>query len=288
MTGRNGVSGDDNKLSPAANVPELSHAERESVERQSRANAALIHETIRAEGLAELQRSSFALAMSGFAAGLSMGFSLITEALIKARLPDAPWAELVSRLGYSMGFLIVVLGRQQLFTENTLTPVLPILHKRSLRAVAQLARLWIIVLAANIAGAWCVAAALAHTGALRPPALAAAQEIARHSAEGGAWLLFVRGIFAGWLIALMVWLLPAVESNRPPIVLLVTYVIALGGFAHIIAGSIDQLYLRELGEISWRDYFAGFFAPVLAGNTLGGVALVAGLNYGQVASEVEH
>src|SRR5579862_7764597 len=94
--------------------------------------AHVVHETIRREGREELKRSSAALAWSALAAGLSMGFSLVAEGLLAGYLPDAHWTMLVSKLGYSVGFLIVVLGRQQLFTETTLTAVLPLLSRRNL------------------------------------------------------------------------------------------------------------------------------------------------------------
>lgn len=98
---------------------------------------------------------------------------------------------------------------------------------------------------------------------------------------------FLRGLFAGWLIALMVWLLPAAEVNRPAIIVVLTYVVAIGGFSHVIAGSVDAFFLMEIGESSKAEYVR-FLLPTLAGNILGGVLLVAVLNYGQVASEVDH
>ncbi len=125
------------RLSPVSDVPDLSPKEQDAVAAQSRPNAALIHETIRAEGESELERTWWALITSGIAAGLSMGFSLVVEGLLQSHLPDAPWRELISKFGYTAGFLIVVLGRQQLFTENTLTPILPLLHNRNRRHISQ-------------------------------------------------------------------------------------------------------------------------------------------------------
>jgi len=162
-----------NRLSAAAKLPHVSRKEREAIDQQGRPNATLIHETIRAEGESELERTVSALLLSGFAAGLSMGFSLIVEGLLQARLPEAPWRELISNFGYTIGFLIVVLGRQQLFTENTLTPVLPLLHHRDGRTLGRVLRLWVLVLAANIAATWAIAAVLAHTEVFRPEVKAA-------------------------------------------------------------------------------------------------------------------
>ena len=165
--------------------------------------------------------------------------------------------------------------------------MLPLLLHRNRTVLLGLLRLWGLVLAANVAGAWIIAAVLAHTSILDPDVAAAASTIAHHAFAPAAGSLFLKGIFAGWLIALMAWLLPAVDSSRPFVILVITYVVALGSFSHVIAGSVDTLYLRETGAISLGDYVTHFFLPTLAGNTLGGVALVAGLNFGQVRHEVE-
>ena len=107
---------------------QLEKREEEEVYEKSAASARVVYKAVEIEGEDELERSTAALAWSGFAAGLSMGFSLVAEGLLRSHLPDAPWRPLITKLGYSVGFLMVVLGRQQLFTENTLTPILPLLH----------------------------------------------------------------------------------------------------------------------------------------------------------------
>src|SRR5690242_21471880 len=109
------MDGHDNRL-------DLNERELEEVERRSSIRAHVVHEAIRVEGEEELHRRSSALAWSGLAAGLSMGFSLLAEGVLRSAIPDTPWRPLVSKLGYTVGFLVVILGRQQLFTENTRTP----------------------------------------------------------------------------------------------------------------------------------------------------------------------
>src|SRR6204780_4805696 len=101
--------------------------ERKQIEERIAITAPVVYETIRREGDEELHRPAAALAWSALAAGLAMGISFIAEALLSSFLPNQPWRQLISRVGYSIGFLIVVLGRQQLFTENTLTAILPFL-----------------------------------------------------------------------------------------------------------------------------------------------------------------
>ena len=274
-------------LSPASRMSDVTEAEREIVEAHSRPNAALIHETIRGEGESELGRSARALLLSGLAAGLSMGLSLITEGLLRAHLPEAPWRELVSKIGYAVGFLVVVLGRQQLFTENTLTPILPLLYNQDVSTFRRVARLWILVLTANIAGTWAIAAVLAGTGLFPHEIKEAFTAISQHTIEGSFGGTLLKGIFAGWLIALLVWLMPAAGESRPLVIVLLTWLISVAGFSHVIAGSVETSFLVLSDHASLADYLWRFFAPALLGNAAGGVALVAILNYGQVAGEVQ-
>src|SRR3712207_4167985 len=121
-------------------------SEQKEAEERSAPSGKVVYQAIMKEGEGELKRPSSALFWSGLAAGLSMGFSMIAEGLLHAYLPEAPWRPLVSKLGYSVGFLIVILGRQQLFTENTLTPILPLLQKREGATAGNVARLWGVVL----------------------------------------------------------------------------------------------------------------------------------------------
>jgi hypothetical protein len=112
------------------------------VEARIAPNAHVIHEVILKQGESELRRPSSALAWSALAAGLSMGFSLVAEGLLRSMLPDTEWRPLIAKFGYSLGFLIVIVGKQQLFTENTLTPIIPLMAHRDGRTLARVARLW--------------------------------------------------------------------------------------------------------------------------------------------------
>lgn len=257
------------------------------VERAHRPDALIIHEIIRREGEEELRRTGVALSLSGFAAGLTMGFSLIVPGVLKGHLPHEPWADLVMSLGYSVGFLIVVLGRQQLFTENTVTPILPLLSDRTFATLLRVARLWGIVLVANIVATLAIATVLAHTDAFKPEVRAAFAEISHHTIEDPFWTTVIKAVFAGWLIALMVWILPASGSAAPFIILLLTSLVSMCGLAHIVAGSVDAFYLVAIGQIDLATYLWGFFVPTLLGNVVGGVTLVSVLNFGQVAPDIE-
>jgi formate/nitrite transporter FocA (FNT family) len=207
-----------------------------------------------------------------------MGASLAGEGLIRSMLPDAAWRPLAVSFGYTLVFMIVVLGRQQLFTENTITAILPLLDgKDKLRKLAQVLRLWSVVLVTNIVGAGCFAFAAAHSTIFSSDVQAAFVTIGHEAAAPG--------FASGWLIALMVWMLPGADTNRPFIVLLITYFVGLGSFSHIIAGSVETLYLVAIGQLTWAQYALGFLVPVFIGNVIGGSSLVALLNYGQIVAE---
>ena len=213
-----------------------------------------------------------------------MGFSMIAEGLLMTYLPDADWRPLVSKFGYSAGFLIVILGRQQLFTENTLTPILPLLQKKTGADLMNVLRLWVIVLVANLVGALIIAWVAARSTAFDADVQAAFAEIGSKALEHGFGTILLRGIFAGWLIALMVWLLPFAETARVWVIILVTYVVGLGEFSHIIAGSVETFTLSAMDRAPWLTVIGGFIVPSLIGNILGGVTLVATLNHAQIVA----
>jgi formate-nitrite transporter family protein len=209
-----------------------------------------------------------------------MGFSFLGVALIDAFLPaDAAWKPLLTSAGYSLGFIIVILGRQQLFTENTLTAVLPLLHKWSNETLVLVGRLWGIVLVSNLAGVLIFTLVIAHTGVMGPEAKASLDTIAQASVLPDFWTMVLKGILAGWLIALMVWMLPGAESAKVGIICIMTYLVSLGWFPHVIAGSADALYATMVNSISVGSYFPKYMVPALIGNVVGGVVLVAVINH---------
>jgi len=124
------------------------------------AEGEIIYRSVRQDGMVTLQETTAALVWSGIAAGISMGFSMIAEGLLQAHLPHALWTPLVTKLGYAVGFLIVILGRQELFTEQTLSAILPLLSRDEQEhgSFANVARVWAVILAANLVGAAAFAA----------------------------------------------------------------------------------------------------------------------------------
>lgn len=248
--------------------------------------AIVIHEVVREEGEAELKRSASALTWSALAAGLSMGFSLLSLALLQAVLPQAPWADIICSAGYTVGFVIVIMGRQQLFTESTLTAMLPLFVRRDRATFLNVMRLWAIVLVANLVGTALIARLLSLPGVFEPNVYQAMRGLGAHIVHGDNVPAFIRAVFAGWLIALMVWVLPSARSARLLVILLFTYIVGLGHFPHIVAGSVEAAFAVFAGDASVGTYFTGFLLPTLLANTIGGVALAALLNYAPLAEEL--
>lgn len=256
--------------------------ERDQAEERTAPTGAVVYRAICAEGEDELERSTSALAWSGLAAGLSMGFTFLGQAVLRAHLPESAWSPLVVNLGYSLGYLVVILGRQQLFTENTLTVILPLLRRRDGATVRNVARLWVTVLLANLLGTFLFAAVAARTDVFDEDIVNAFIRLGDEAMRAGFTTTLLRGIFAGWLVALIVWLLPFAEAARVWIIILITWLIGAAGLSHVIAGSIEMMFLAFHGSISWLDCVNGYILPAFIGNVIGGVALVAALNHAQV------
>lgn len=246
----------------------------------------IIYRSVRQDGEYTLRRPSSELIWSGVAAGLSMGFSLAGEGLLKAHVPEAPWAMLITKFGYALGFLIVILGRQELFTEQTLTAMLPLFAKdREEGTLSNVARVWIVILLANLVGTAAFALAAAWTPLFSPEVQTAFDAIGQTAMSHSAYTVFIRGIAAGFLIATMVWLLPGAGPARLWIVLILAYVVGIGELSHVIAGSSECLFVVLRGGRSFAGFVSAYLLPSLAGNSIGGVALVAALAHVQHAPE---
>jgi formate-nitrite transporter family protein len=274
-------------IDSAAAAP-MERSEYERVAERQRLRAPLIYEIIRRDGLAELTRPVSALWWSGMSAGIGVGFSVTTEGLIRAHLPDTEWRPLVENFGYTVGFLIVILGRLQLFTENTITAVIPLCATLDRYSFLRTARLWGIVLLANLAGTVVFAAGLAWSPPSDSHLVEAVTELSSELMSHD-WLDMVAGgVVAGWLIASLVWIMPSIHTSPALLIIIVTYVIALGDFTHVIAGSVEAAFLVIRGQLAPLAALTDFLVPALIGNILGGTVLFTLLAYSQVREEVEH
>ena len=264
----------------------LTEAEVEKVVERVSLRAPAVYAVVKEEGEAELARPTASLFWSGIVAGIAMSLSILTLALLQMHLPDAEWAPLITSFGYAAGFLIVILGRQQLFTESTITGVLPVIADRTWSALGDLARVWVTVLLANWIG--CALAAVGFvTFALVPDEIATAVvDASRHYGELSAKTAFVHGIGAGFLVAAMVWMMPGAEKHKFALIAFTAWLIALGEFTHVIAGMVEIVALVLVDELTFFDGLFTLALPTLAGNVVGGTGLFALLAYAQVKNEV--
>lgn len=270
---------------PATKNP-AENREIEAIEHQSSPATPIIYEIVRRMGDEEMARPAISLWWSGIAAGMSISFSLLAQAILLTHLPDSDWRHLVVSLGYPVGFLMVVLSRQQLFTENTLTAVLPVMAEFSRGGLVQLLRLWGIVLLANLLGTLIAAAFCTFTPVLTPELREGMVEISREITRHSWAATFFHAISAGFLMAAMVWLMPGATNTQFHIIVVITYLIAAGGFVHVVAGGMEAFMLLLSGEIGLPFMLGEFFLPVLIGNIVGGTALFGLIAYAQVMKEI--
>ncbi|PYE84517.1 formate/nitrite transporter family protein [Pseudoroseicyclus aestuarii] len=282
-------TGSDDDLSEEeapSSVKVRDEAEDKAVDQASHLTARLVYHVVLRQGEEELKRPWRSLIFSGIAAGMLISASVLGESIFRAYLPDATWRPLVENLGYSIGFLLVILSRMQLFTENVITTVLPLLTRPRPKMAYYVARLWLTVLVANAVGCAIAAAFFALTPALAPEVVSAMAAISDHATGTGATMSFVKGIPAGILIAALVWMLSSGEHEAFWIIMLFTWLIAAGDFTHIIAGTVEMVFLLIRGELGWMHAAFGFWLPVLAGNIVGGTAVFTMTAWGQVREEI--
>ncbi|SPJ23114.1 formate/nitrite transporter family protein [Palleronia abyssalis] len=260
--------------------------EEQQIDQAARLSARMIYEVIRRDGADEMTRPKTSLVFSGLAAGILIAFSIIGEAILRAHLPDAPWLPLVESLGYTLGFLLVIMGRMQLFTENTITTVLPLTSNPCREYFFLTGRLWAIVLAANVVGAFIAGTFMAYTPTFGPEIKTALREISEHAVLHPPVEAFFKALPAGVIIAAIVWMMPMAPQGPVLVIVIFTWLIAVGGFTHIIAGSVEMAYLAVQGLITFTEALK-FFIPVLVGNVIGGTVVFTLITWAQVAAEVE-
>ncbi len=265
----------------------LTKYEIEKAEWRGPMRAAVVYEVVRRSGDHELERPTKSLVFSSIAAGIVITLSILTEAYLRQALPDTDWAHLIEAMGYTTGFIFVILARQQLFTESTITAVLPVMAKPTANNLFAVARLWTIVFLGNLVGTAIFALWFTFYPPAGPETLEAIREISMRAMEPGFVETIMRGICAGFLIAGVAWLLPSSRGFELHVIFLITYIIALGKFSHVIAGSAEAWYLAFGGYSGFFEVVFGFIVPALIGNVIGGTVLFAFLSFGQVVAELD-
>ena len=250
--------------------------------------AMAIHEHIRQDGEKEMERDAMALLWSAIAAGLSMGASLLAKGIFHVQLEGVPGGFLLENLGYTFGFIIVIMARQQLFTENTVTAVLPVMQNPTLGKFSLLMRLWSVVLLGNIIGTGVAAWAFEHMPIFDEETRDAFVKIGMDVMKNTPVEMFSNAIISGWLIATMVWMFPAAGAAKIVVIILMTWLIALGDTTHIVVGSVEILYLVFNGTLHWSDFFWPFALPTLAGNICGGTFIFALMSHAQIRNDMSN
>ncbi|HET7323155.1 MAG TPA: formate/nitrite transporter family protein, partial [Halococcus sp.] len=193
-----------------------------------------------------------------------------------------PENEVLGALLYPIGFIYIILGRYQLYTENTLPPVALVLAR--LASLPLLFRVWGLVLLGNIIGAGLGAFVVAHAHVLSPAAEHAGAEFASHGLSYGWWDVFWKAVFAGWIVGGIVWLDHASRDTiaRFFLIYLAFFTISATGLYHVVTTACDAFYYVFYAGGGLFHVFYEFWLPVLCGNTIGGVFLVALVNYAQI------
>ncbi len=265
----------------------LDRGELAQAEEMTGVKPSVIYEAIRTEGDHELSRSFGALWWSGVIAGVAISLSVVCMGFLQTVLPDAPWTPAVVSLGYPVGFLIVILGRMQLFTENTVTPILSLFSQPTRKNFFRTLRLWGIVFSANMTGCLLAAVSLVFGHIVPAPQFASILTISQHYGSATALQHLSWGIPAGFLIASIVWILPRMDTGGQVLVIMfLTYMIGLGGLSHVVAGSTEVFVLVLHGDLSPLAAVGNAILPAFVGNALGGTGMFAVLTYAQVREEV--
>ena len=229
----------------------------------------------------ELSRSISKLTFSGIAGGITMGLTGLGVAAVHSYIGVGGWKDFLAYLAYPIGFIVVIIGRAQLFTENTLYPVVLALDEH--RNILKMFRLWIVVFLSNVFGAWLFSLLMTKSSALQPDTLKALVELGAKATMGTPSHFFWSGVIGGWLIALVAWTVTASHwtIGQLAVIYLLTLLVGLGRFAHCIASSCEILAAVEYGAVSAHAYFQ-WLGTATMGNICGGVFIVSLLNYGQV------
>lgn len=267
-------------------VKDLPREEQIALHRNELMPPHVMFKIIRQEGEEELKRSFRALAFSALAAGIFVSFSFFFRAVLTMSMHGSEFTHIVASFGYTTGFLIVILGRMQLFTENPITTMVPLLSDWSWKKFLRVIRLWSIVFLFNIIGTAIAAAFMSSQHAVTPEVANALHELALHVMRLPAVDNFVHGIPAGVIIATLVWIAPQSKYFRFKTILFLIYFIALGDFSHVVVGSCEMAYEVMVGDADFVDYLFRFLIPTGLGNVVGGTCIFTLLIYNQVREEL--
>ncbi|MBS9464283.1 formate/nitrite transporter family protein [Flagellimonas sp. 389] len=242
------------------------------------------------EGLEIYQKQTKATFLSALSAGMEIGFSFLLVAICYSQLKgfiNEDWIPYAAAFFYPLGFILVIIGKSILFTEQTSLLALPVMSGR--RSFKELIKLWGIVIAGNILGGFIIGGMLLAIGqSLHVITVEGIDTIASHVTEYPTQIIFGSAILAGWLMGLLSWSLSSIKHavGQIVVVYIITLIIGLGGFHHSIVGNIEIFTGMLTGSINFMDYLITLLMMLL-GNTFGGVFFVAFLKYRTYTANLE-
>lgn len=233
------------------------------------------------QGRERLDRPLLPLLSTGLLGGVDVGVGVLIYLVVQTETHN----HLLAAMAFSIGFVALLLAKSELFTENFLVPVMSVVAKSG--TLGQLARLWVVTLAANLVGGFAMAGMIV---VALPDVHAAAVEAGSHYAHlGVSWRSFFLAVLAGAVITLLTRMQHATESLGVRLVPAVLMSFVLVGaqlfhsvldsilmFAGLLTGSADYGYLDWSGALAWSAL----------GNLVGGLGLVTGLRLLRVPHRV--
>lgn len=243
-------------------------------------------------GQKRLDRSLAGSAITAFIGGMSVSFGAVAmiwaAASVSGEVATPSLAHLIGSLFFPVGFVILLVGKSELFTENFFLPVTAILERHG--TIRDLAKLWGVSLIFNLLGGLVFALLISRGHVLDSRPIEQFATLAEHKVAYGFWTAFVKAIFAGWLMTMLTWLLVAAESFGPrlAIIWMIGTLIVLGQFNHVII-SAAEIFIAILtgANVTFLDWFTDNFIPALLGNIIGGVIFVTLLFYVQAQYHIQ-
>ncbi|SDK42038.1 formate/nitrite transporter family protein [Microbulbifer yueqingensis] len=242
------------------------------------------------DSLYEYKRNNFTLLLSSVAAGLEIGFSFLLMAALFTQYYDnvsSYTLHLIIALSYPIGFILVVIGRTDLFTEHTTLAILPVLDGR--RKLRGLMRVWGLIYIGNMVGALLFASLFVQFSevTVNVDKTAIAYYSEKLIADGNLGL-FLGAVYAGWLMGLLAWVVSSASDtiSRIAVITLITFVIGFGGLAHCIAGAVAMYaaWISDAADVSTTQLL-NFLALATLGNTIGGSVFVGLIKYSYISKK---
>jgi formate-nitrite transporter family protein len=244
------------------------------------------------QAVEELQRPAAGLLISGLLAGTGIGVGVFLIVAIMTLADDSVPHLVVAILGanaYSVGFILVIMGRMDLFTEYTTLALLPLLDGEA--SFFLVTRMWVLVYVSNLIGCLLFAFLIV----LLAPALKVAEtdvflSLAHEIVEHPWWVIVLSGSIAGWLMGLLSWLVTASRDTISQVLFawLIGTTIGLGRLHHVITGSLEVLAGMLAGATIVPADFGYFLMWTTLGNIIGGVVFAVLIRFSVLMSSARH